>query len=111
MPFSGDVVYVDRLPGVIPLSRTRSWLATFAEIERLDPPRIVPGHGRVTDVAMARARSRDCPGALRAHTKKAVDDGIDMSAAERSFDGRPLLDLANAIELTPGNASRVYLEL
>lgn len=108
--FSGDVVYVERLLGVIPVSRTLAWLATFAEIERLAPERIVPGHGRVTDLATARSQTRDYLLALRAHMKKAVDDGIDVSAAVRSFDAKPFLGLSNAAELMPGNASRVYLE-
>lgn len=42
--FSGDVVYVDRLPGVIPVSNTKAWLASFAVIEQLNPKLIVPGH-------------------------------------------------------------------
>lgn len=57
--FSGDVVYVDRLLGVLPFSQTKPWLATFAEIERLSPARIVPGHGRVTDLPQAQAETRD----------------------------------------------------
>lgn len=109
--FSGDVVYVDRLLGVLPVSRTAPWLATFGQIERLAPARIVPGHGRVTDLATAQAQTRDYLLALRRHMKQAVDDGTDMSAAVRSFDARPFLGLANAAELMPGNASRVYLEL
>jgi len=109
--FSGDVVYVDRLLGVIPVSQTRPWLATFAEIEQLAPVRIVPGHGRVTDLATAQADTRDYLQALRAHMKKAIDDGTDMSAAVKSFDARAFLRLANAAELMPGNASRVYLEM
>ncbi len=109
--FSGDVVYVDRLLGVIPVSQTRPWLATFAEIERFAPARIVPGHGRVTDLATAQVDTRDYLLALRAHMKKAIDDGADMSAAVKSFDARPFLRLANAAELMPGNASRVYLEM
>jgi glyoxylase-like metal-dependent hydrolase (beta-lactamase superfamily II) len=79
--FSGDVVYVDRLLGLIPVSRTLTWLATFAEIERLAPARIVPGHGRVTDLATAQADTRDYLAALRTHMRKAVDDGQDISAA------------------------------
>lgn len=109
--FSGDAVYVDRLLGVLPVSQTRPWLATFAEIERLAPARIVPGHGRVTDLATAQADTRDYLTALRAHMKKAIDDGLDMSAAVKTFDTRPFLHLANAAELMPGNASRVYLEM
>ncbi|MBK6853658.1 MAG: MBL fold metallo-hydrolase [Burkholderiales bacterium] len=109
--FSGDVVYVDRLLGVIPVSQTKPWLATFAEIERLAPTRIVPGHGRVSDLATAQADTRDYLMALRTHMKKAVDDGQDISAAAKAFDGRPWLRLVNAIDLMPGNASRTYLEL
>lgn len=109
--FSGDVVYVDRMLGVIPVSRTGPWLATFAEIEHLAPQRIVPGHGRVTDLAVARTQTRDYLQALRTHMKKAVDEGVDMSAAVKSFDARPFQGLLNAAELMPGNASRVYLEL
>ncbi|MDP1900781.1 MAG: MBL fold metallo-hydrolase [Rubrivivax sp.] len=109
--FSGDAVYVDRLLGVLPVSRTLPWLATFAEIERLQPQKLVPGHGRVTDLATARADTRDYLQALRAHMKKAVDDGTDISAAVKSFDARPFMRLLNAAELMPGNASRVYLEL
>jgi glyoxylase-like metal-dependent hydrolase (beta-lactamase superfamily II) len=109
--FSGDVVYVDRLLGVIPVSRTLPWLATFTEIERLAPDRIVPGHGRVTDLATAQADTRDYLLALRSHRKKAVDDGQDISAAVKAFDARPWLRLLNAAELMPGNLSRTYLEI
>jgi len=109
--FSGDVVYVDRMLGVIPVSQTKAWLATFAEIERLAPAHIVPGHGRVTDLATAQADTRDYLQALRGHMKKAVDDGVDLSSAIKSFDPTIFLRLLNSAELNPGNASRTYLEL
>ncbi len=109
--FSGDVVYVDRLLGVIPVSQTKPWLATFAEIERLAPGRIVPGHGRVTDLKTAQADTRDYLAALREHMKRAVDGGQDISAAAKAFDSRRWQHLQNAAELGPGNASRTYLEL
>jgi glyoxylase-like metal-dependent hydrolase (beta-lactamase superfamily II) len=67
--FAGDIVYVDRLLAVIPVSNTRSWLAAFAVIEALAPTRIVPGHGRVADLATARAQTKDwTPARLRAHS-------------------------------------------
>jgi glyoxylase-like metal-dependent hydrolase (beta-lactamase superfamily II) len=109
--FSGDVVYVDRMLGVIPVSQTKAWLATFAEIERLAPARIVPGHGGVTDLAKAQADTRDYLLALRGHMKRAVDDGVDLSGAIKTFDSSLYMRLLNAAELNPGNASRTYLEL
>ncbi len=109
--FTGDVVYVERLLGVIPVSSTKRWLETFGVIEQLDPKIIVPGHGKVTDLATARADTKAYLEALRAHMKKAVDDGTDISAAIRGFDPQPYMRLLNAAELHPGNASRTYLEL
>ncbi len=109
--FAGDVVYVDRLLGVLPFSQTKPWLATFAEIERLAPLRIVPGHGRVTNLATAQAETRDYLMSLRNHMKKAVDDGVDLSAAVKTYDAKPFMRLLNAADLMPGNASRTYLEL
>jgi glyoxylase-like metal-dependent hydrolase (beta-lactamase superfamily II) len=109
--FTGDVVYVERMLGVIPVSNTKQWLVTFAVIEQLKPAVLVPGHGRVTNVATAKADTQAYLVALRAHMRKAVDDGSDVSAAVRSFDATPFLRLLNAAELMPGNASRTYLEL
>ncbi|NMM12091.1 MAG: MBL fold metallo-hydrolase [Rhodoferax sp.] len=109
--FTGDVVYVDRILGVLPFSQTKPWLATFAEIERLAPLRIVPGHGHVTDLATAQADTRDYLMALRNHMKKAVDGGVDMSTSVKTFDAKPFMRLLNATDLMPGNASRTYLEL
>lgn len=109
--FTGDVVYVDRMLGVLPVSHTRQWLATFAVIEPLNPAVLVPGHGRVTNLPTAKADTQAYLLALRAHMKKAVDDGTDVSAAVKSFDAAPFMRLLNAAELMPGNASRTYLEL
>jgi len=109
--FSGDVVYVDRMLGVLPVSNTQRWLDTFAVIEQLQPRVLVPGHGSITTVATAKADTQALLLALRAHMKKAVDDGVDVSAAAKSFDAKPFMRLLNAAELMPGNASRTYLEI
>jgi glyoxylase-like metal-dependent hydrolase (beta-lactamase superfamily II) len=109
--YAGDIVYVDRMLGVIPVSNTKAWLAALDDIEQLQPTRIVPGHGAVTDLATAQRQSRDYLRALRAHMKQAVDQGADVSAAAKSFNAQPWADLLNAADLLPGNASRTYLEL
>lgn len=109
--FSGDIVYVDRMLGVIPVSHTGRWLASFAALEALQPARIVPGHGAVCELPLAQAQTRDYLQALRTHMKQAVENGADIGAAIQAFDARPWLGLLNAAELHPGNASRTYLEL
>ena len=109
--FSGDIVYVDRLLGVIPVSHTGRWLESFAALEALKPARIVPGHGDVCELPKAQAQTRDYLQALRTHMKQAVENGDDIGAAIKGFDARPWMGLLNAVELHPGNASRTYLEL
>ena len=109
--FSGDVVYVDRVLGLHPVSLTRTWLQSFALIDELKPQTIVPGHGRVTNLATAQAQTRDLLLALRAHMKKAVDDGIDISAAVKSFNAQPFAHLKHAAVWIPQLASMTYLEL
>jgi glyoxylase-like metal-dependent hydrolase (beta-lactamase superfamily II) len=109
--FAGDIVYVDRLLAIIPVSNTQYWLDTFRVIQVLGAQVIVPGHGNVTDEVTARVQTRAYLEALRAHMKRAVNDGVDVSDAVKSFDGRPYMHLRNAQELMPGNASRVYLEV
>ena len=109
--FSGDIVYVDRMLGVLPFSHSGRWLESFAALETLQPLRIVPGHGDVCDLPKAQMQTRDYLRAVRTHMKKAVDDGEDISAAIKAFDVKPWTNLLNAAELHPGNASRTYLEL
>lgn len=109
--FSGDIVYVDRMLGVLPVSHTGRWLASFAALEALQPTRIVPGHGEVCDLPQAQAQTRDYLQALRTHMKRAVENGDDIGAAIQGFDAKPWMGLLNAAELHPGNASRTYLEL
>lgn len=109
--FSGDIVYVDRMLGVIPVSHTDRWLQSFAALEALQPARIVPGHGGVCDLPRAQAQTRDYLQALRTHMKQAVQNDDDIGAAIKGFDAKPWLGLLNAAELHPGNASRTYLEL
>lgn len=109
--FSGDVVYVERMLGVIPVSNTRTWLDAFDALADWNPAIIVPGHGAVTTLAIARRDTRDYLAALRAHMKKAVDDGTDVSAAIKSFPLGQFAKLLVAAEIHPGNASRTYLEL
>ncbi len=109
--FSGDVVYVDRVLGLHPVSRTKTWLDSFAVIDQLKPQTIVPGHGKVTDLATAQAHTRDLLLALRTHMKQAVDDGVDISAAVKTFNGKPFAHLKHADVWLPQLANQTYLEM
>ena len=109
--FTGDVVYVDRTLGLIPVSRSKTWLESFAVIDEIKPRTIVPGHGNVTNLATAQAHTRDLLLALRAHMKKAIDDGVDLDAAVKSFNGKPFAMLRHADVWIPQLANQTYLEM
>lgn len=109
--FSGDIVYVDRLLAVLPVSNTRHWVDAFEAIEKTNPRWLVPGHGRPTDLTTAGRHTRDYLLKLRAHMKDAVLNLQDIGESVQSFNMEELLHLQNATELHPGNASRVYLEI
>lgn len=109
--FAGDLVYVDRLLGVIPVSSTKHWLASFEALEKLAPKRIVPGHGKVCDLARARRETKDYLLLLRSHMKTALDKGQDLQRAMDTLDQGRFKHLLNYESLKGGNASRTYLEM
>lgn len=109
--FAGDLIYVDRLLGVLPFSNSRNWLASFEAMEKLKPGKIVPGHGKACDLDLARRDTRDYLRLLRGHMQKAFDVGADLQTAIDSLDQKGFAYLQNYETLKGGNASRVYLEI
>lgn len=109
--FSGDLIFVDRLLGVLPIGNTRDWLASFDEIAKLKPEIIVPGHGKVCDLPKARRETRDYLNLLRSHIGKALENLSDLQTAIDTLDQGAFAYLENYELLRGGNASRVYLEM
>jgi glyoxylase-like metal-dependent hydrolase (beta-lactamase superfamily II) len=109
--FSGDLVFVDRLLGVLPFSNAADWLASFAEMERLRPRIIVPGHGAICDLPKAQRETRDYLWRLTEHMTRAVENIVDLQQAINTLDQAAWSRLANFDLLKGGNASRVYLDI
>ena len=109
--FTGDVVYTDRILGLHPVSKTKTWLASFEALEALKPSVVVPGHGNVTTLAQAQRDTGNLLKALRAHMGKAVEDGTDIGAAVKSFDAAPFKHLKHVNVWLPQLANRTYLEM
>jgi glyoxylase-like metal-dependent hydrolase (beta-lactamase superfamily II) len=59
--FTGDVVYVDRILGLHPVSKTKTWVQSFDALQALNPSVVVPGHGRVTTLAQAQKDECQAP--------------------------------------------------
>jgi glyoxylase-like metal-dependent hydrolase (beta-lactamase superfamily II) len=109
--FTGDVVYVDRILGLHPVSKTKTWLTTFEALEALKPAIVVPGHGKVTTLAQAQKDTGDLLRALRNHMGRAVEAGMDMGAAVKSMDAAPYQHLKHVGVWLPQLANRTYLEM
>lgn len=109
--FTGDVVYTDRILGLHPVSKTKTWVASFEALESLQPTVVVPGHGSVTTLAQARRDTGNLLKALRAHTGKAVEAGTDIGTAVKTFDGTPFKHLKHADVWLPQLVNRTYLEM
>ena len=79
--FTGDIVYVGRILGVMSFSDTSSWLEAFAAIEALNPLRLIPGHGSPTTVEQAQADTRDYLINLREKMRAYIDQGGDITGS------------------------------
>lgn len=108
--FSGDHIYVDRLLGILPESNAETWLQAFKQAIALQPARIVPGHGRVCDIAQAQRETGDYLAFVVAGTKKLAEDMAGVDAAVGSLNEAPAFrHLRNFADLHRGNVNRAYL--
>ena len=91
---------------------TTQWLAALAEVEKLDPKFIIPGHGRASTQAKdAIAFTRDYIQYLRGAMTRAVQDWIDFDVAYQATDWSKYRDMPAFAANNRGNAYRIYLEL
>ncbi len=111
--FAGDVVQNSRIPFMNADDvDTANWLKSLAEVEKLAPKFIIPGHGQPSaSVKEAIAFTRDYIAYVRDTMGKAVADWIDFDAAYDHTDwskyrGFPAFDANNR-----GNAYRIYLDM
>lgn len=109
--FSGDLIYVDRLLGVLPFSNSKNWLTSFEAIGTLKPKVVIPGHGKVCDWGKAQRETGDYLALLRKHMRKAIDAGNELQKAINTLDQSAYKNLDMFEQLKGGNASRVYLEM
>jgi glyoxylase-like metal-dependent hydrolase (beta-lactamase superfamily II) len=109
--FAGDLVYVDRLLGVLPASSVRSGQRAFRALEALRPARIVPGHGRVCELAQARRESGDYYDFLADTVGRAARDMEPMDAVLDKYADLPAFrHLANYQDLHRANMNRAFTE-
>ncbi len=109
--FTGDLVYVDRLLGVLPQSNVRKAQAAFERLKLLQPQHVVPGHGRVTDLAQAVRETGDYYAFLidkvgaAARNMEPMDETLNQWARPAQF-----MHLQNFDELHRANMNRVFVD-
>lgn len=109
--FSGDLVYADRLLGVLPWSSVKNGRQAFHALAALNPARIVPGHGRVTDLAQAQRETGDYYDFLAGKVGAAAREMEPMDATlDRYADLPQFRHLENYGDLHRANMNRAFTE-
>ena len=108
--FTGDVVFVGRIPGVLAHSNSKGWINAFDAMASLKPKVIVPGHGPVTDLAQARKDTRDYLAFLRKTVGNFMESGGDISDIG-TLDQSHFAYLKGYELLKGRNAQQVYQEM
>jgi glyoxylase-like metal-dependent hydrolase (beta-lactamase superfamily II) len=109
--FTGDIVYVERMLGMPPVSKSKEWLASFNTLVQLQPKIVVPGHGRVTDLKLAQEHTGNLLSALRKHMGEAIEKNVNIHDARKSFNVTPFMQLKHAEYWLPRLTNHVYLEM
>ena len=109
--FTGDLVYVDRILGILPQSNVRNAHEAFKRLVAINPQSIVPGHGRVTTMAQA---SRDTGYYYNFLITNIGNAARNMDSLEETLDkfSRPdqFVGLQNFSELHRANMNRVFVD-
>ncbi len=108
--FTGDLVYVDRILGVLPQSNVRKAHEAFKQMAALSPRYIIPGHGRVTNLAQAQRETGDYYAFLinnvgvAARNMEPISETLDKFLKPAQF-----MHLENFAELHRANMNRVFV--
>jgi glyoxylase-like metal-dependent hydrolase (beta-lactamase superfamily II) len=109
--FAGDLVYVDRLLGVLPWSSVKNGQQAFRALAALKPARIVPGHGRVCELAQAQRETGDYYDFLADTVGRAARDMEPMDAVlDKHADLSAFRHLENYQDLHRANMNRAFTE-
>ena len=109
--FTGDLVYVDRILGVLPWSSVKNGQKAFHALETLNPKHIVPGHGSVCDLAKAKRDSGDYEDFLANVIGKAAQDMEPLDATLNKYVDLPQFKhLYNFSDLHRANMNRAFVE-
>jgi glyoxylase-like metal-dependent hydrolase (beta-lactamase superfamily II) len=109
--FTGDLVYVDRILGVLPGSSVQKGQKAFKVLAALKPAHVVPGHGRVCDLAKAQRDTGDYYEFLANTIGAAAKEMEPMDEVlKRHADLPAFRHLENYSDLHRANMNRAFTE-
>jgi glyoxylase-like metal-dependent hydrolase (beta-lactamase superfamily II) len=108
--FTGDIVYTERMLGILSYSNSKSWLGAFNAIAALKPRHVVPGHGNPTTLQVAKKDTYDYIAFLRSSISELIEAGVGIEKTGQ-LDQSQYAYLKNYEILKGRNAQRVYEEI
>lgn len=108
--FSGDIVYVGRMLGVMAHSASKSWIDVYEQMAALKPTHIVPGHGSVTNLEEAGKDTYQYLLQLRQKVGAFIDEGGQIEDISE-IDHSEYSYLVSFESLKGRNAQQVFQEM
>lgn len=109
--FSGDLVFTERMLGILPIGDTVGWIKAFDQAMALKPRIIIPGHGHLTDIKKASADTKAYLAFLRDGVKTVLAKNGSLHDAVEGIDQTRFKYLLNFDLLAKRNVNQVYTEL
>ena len=108
--FTGDIVYIERMLGIMDHSNSKSWVAVYEAMAAHKPKHIIPGHGNPTTLETADKDTYGYLTSLRESVAEFIDDDGDISEISK-VDQSAYKYLLNYDSLSGRNAQKVYTEM
>lgn len=109
--FAGDIVFTQRMLGVLPLGNSGGWVKAFDQAMALKPRTIVPGHGEPTDIKTATRDTRDYLVTLRNSAQAVLAKNGSLQDAVAKTDQSKFTYLVNYELLAKRNMNQVFTEM
>ena len=109
--FTGDLVFTQRMLGVLPIGNSGGWVKAFDQAMALQPRLIVPGHGKPTNQQTATKDTRDYLVLLRNAAQAVLAKNGSLQDAVAKTDQSKFKYLLNFDLLAKRNMNQVYTEM
>ena len=109
--FAGDLVFTQRMLGVIPVGNSGGWVKAFDQAMALKPRIVVPGHGKPTDIKTATRDTRDYLAHLRNGAQATLAQSGSLQDAVEKIDQSKFKYLVNFDLLAKRNMNQVFTEM